>query len=162
MQLTKKGKCFLVVKANLRRVVFEGSSSWLSKTLAFIQRPLSRFHPILFPALPLTRLDWGLLLSTIFIDFICSYFHGFKKGREIKKKKSINKSSQKSEIPRVILCRVVWIHSLPISEAPSSTCAHPQLVWISWRMLLFSFNLIFSKFCLFWFPKKKKTTFFEP
>lgn len=52
----KKGKCFLVVKANLRRVVFEGSSSWLSK-IAFIQRPLSRFYPILFPALPLTRLD---------------------------------------------------------------------------------------------------------
>lgn len=100
---------------------------------------------------------WSLSLSTIFIDFICSYFHGFEKGREIKKK-SINKSSQKSEIP--VLCRMVWIHSLVIGEAPSSTCAHPQLVWISWRMLLFSFNLIFSKFCLFWFQKKTKNNFF--
>lgn len=58
---------------------------------------------------------------------------------------------------RGILCRMVWIHGLLISEAPRSTCAHPQLVLISWRLLLFYFNLIFSKLCLFWF--QKKTTF---
>lgn len=83
MQLAKKGKMFPSCKSKPAE-----SRVWGFIELTLKNRLHSKasesFLSNFIPSSTFNSSWWSLLSSTIFIDFICSYFHGFKKGREIK------------------------------------------------------------------------------
>lgn len=142
MQLIKKGKC----------VVFEGSPSSLSK-LAFIQRPLSHFYPILLPDWPFSRL-YGVFCSVRFSLTLCAQTFSDSKG-----------SGEENSIFWILVKiwdfmrtfrRVVWIHSLLISDAQRSSSPSAGFNQLTTASLLFQFDFKFLR--LFWLKKISSST----